>query len=65
MTKPCTVTLNMDWAMLHDQKLLLLEVSDAHPALMGLVHMIDSIQDQAHHQGCDVQWLEETADAKD
>jgi hypothetical protein len=59
MLESCTVTLNMDWELLRDQKLLLLEATYEHPDLMGVVHLIDTIQDQAHEQGCDVKWLTE------
>jgi len=65
MPKPCTVTLHIDWELLRDQKLRLLEVSDQHTVLDGLVDVIDSIQDQAYQQGCDVKWLRETSDAND
>ena len=63
MPKPCTVTLHIDWELLRDQKLRLLEVSDQHTVLDGLIDVIDSIQDQAYQQGCDVKWLQETSDA--
>jgi chitinase len=64
MPKPCTVTLHIDWELLRDQKLRLLEVSDQHTVLDGLVDVIDSIQDQAYQQGCDVKWLQETSDVE-
>ncbi len=59
MPKPCTVTLNLDWNMLRDQKLRLLELSNSHPILDGVIHMIDDIQDTAFEQGCPVKWLED------
>jgi hypothetical protein len=67
MPKPCTVTLHIDWELLRDQKLRLLEACSRQGAALGLLdgllELIDSIQDQAYQQGCDVKWLQETSDA--
>jgi hypothetical protein len=67
MPKPCTVTLHIDWETLRDQKGFLLSLTETYGdgLLGGVIELIDSIQDQAYHQGCDVKWLRETADAND
>ena len=67
MHKPCTVTLHIGWEKLRDQKDLLLSLTETYGdgLLEGVIDLIDSIQDQAYQQGCDVKWLEETTDAND
>jgi hypothetical protein len=67
MDKPCTVTLHIGWETLRDQKDLLLSLTETYGdgLLEGVIDLIDSIQDQAYQQGCNVKWLEETTDAND
>lgn len=61
-----TVTLRLDWTLMREQKLALIEAAEqwGHP-LDGLLEMIDYIQDRAAEQGEPVQWLEEKEDSKD
>lgn len=51
---------NVDWDLLHEQKLTLLELrakllqeSPAAQALSGIIHLLDALQDEAAEQG---QW---------
>ena len=50
--------LNVDWDLLHQQKLVLLELrenipsdSPADQALHGIVHLLDALQDEAIEEG--------------
>lgn len=54
--------LDIDWAILSEQKRHLLELISDHQGahhLDGLVHLIDEIQDQGERMGEKVVWLEE------
>lgn len=64
MPKPCTVTLHIDWGVLRDQKGFLLSLTETYGdgLLGGVIELFDSIQDQAYQQGCDVKWLQDTAE---
>ena len=49
---------NVDWDLLHQQKLVLLELLDNIPrdsavgqALFGIVHLLDALQDEAADEG--------------
>ena len=67
-----SVTMDMDWPLLRDQKLCLLhfaerveERADAE-LLDGVIQLIDHIQDEAAKQGEPVVWLtEETEDEEE
>ena len=50
--------MNVDWDLLHEQKLVLLEMlnnvsseSIVGQALSGIIHLLDSLQDEAVEQG--------------
>jgi len=61
MTDPLPLKLDwfkIDWPLLHQQKLTLLEVrglfaadSSHHDALSGIIHLLDALQDAAVDQG--------------
>ncbi|GMU20513.1 MAG: hypothetical protein AMXMBFR13_06100 [Phycisphaerae bacterium] len=49
---------NVDWDLLHQQKLVLLEMlnsiahdSPAGQALFGIIHLLDALQDEAAEDG--------------
>jgi hypothetical protein len=50
---------SIDWELMREQKAVLLELSDKHPDLEGVISMYDHIQDEAEAAGCPVLWLEE------
>lgn len=52
----------IDWEDMRTQKAVLLELSDKHPDLEGVISMYDHIQDEAEADGCPVLWLEEVTD---
>jgi len=46
--------MNVDWVLLHEQKLVLLEMLNSIPrdstagqALSGIIHLLDALQDEA------------------
>lgn len=41
------VNLNIDFALLLEQKMILLDLCERYPKLEGIVSLIDDIQDQA------------------
>lgn len=50
--------MNVDWDLLHEQKLVLLEMRNSIPrdstagqALAGIVHLLDALQDEAADEG--------------
>jgi hypothetical protein len=50
--------MNVDWNLLHQQKLVLLEMLNSIPrdstagqALFGIVHLLDALQDEAAEDG--------------
>ena len=50
--------MNVDWDLLHEQKLVLLEMRNSVPdestagqALSGIIHLLDALQDEAVEQG--------------
>lgn len=49
----------IDWELLSRQKLLLLQMSDTHPALEGLLNLIDAMQDAADSDGLPVAWIDD------
>lgn len=53
---------SIDWELMREQKAVLLELSDKHPVLEGVISMYDQIQDEAAADGCPVLWLEEATD---
>lgn len=48
---------NTDWTELALQKLTLINVCNDDPALDGLLHWIDALQDAAEQEGFPVVWL--------
>ena len=51
--------MNVDWNLLHEQKLVLLEMLNSIPrdstagqALSGILHLLDALQDEAAEEGC-------------
>lgn len=56
---------DIDWAMLREQKRVLLDLAERHPILDGVIELIDCIQGQAAEAGEPVLWLEEVCDAND
>ena len=53
---------SIDWELMREQKAVLLELSDKHPVLEGVISMYDQIQDAAWATFCPVLWLEEATD---
>lgn len=51
MTTVMKFELNIDWAQLNSQKQALLRAAQNEEELDGIVHLIDSIQDQAVENG--------------
>ena len=56
--KQIAARLNVDWDLLHEQKLVLLEIlggipreSIAGQALAGIIHLLDALQDEAAEEG--------------
>ena len=50
--------MKIDWDLLHEQKLVLMEMRDSVPpnrpqasSLSGLIHLLDALQDEAVEQG--------------
>jgi len=50
--------MNVDWDLLHEQKLVLLEMLNSIPrdstagqALAGIIHLLDALQDEAAEEG--------------
>ena len=50
--------MNVDWDLLHEQKLVLLELRHNMPdgsavfqALSGVIHLVDALQDEAVEEG--------------
>ena len=50
--------MNVDWDLLHEQKLVLLEMLNSIPrdstagqALFGTIHLLDALQDEAAEEG--------------